>query len=58
MVIAFTKRQEDGGVRVIKVEAGREEEKEVIVRREIVSSKWKALNYDNISRDWNKNYSV
>ena len=58
MVIAFTKRQEDGGVRVIKVEAGREEEKEVIVRREIVSSKWKAWNYDNISRDWNKNYSV
>jgi len=58
MVIAFTKRQEDGGVRVIKVEAGREEEKEVIVRHEIVSSKWKAWNYDNISRDWNKNYSV
>ena len=57
MVMTY-KGQGNGGVKVIKVEAGREEEKEVIVRHEIVSSKWKAWNYDNISRDWNKNYSV
>jgi len=39
-----------------QVEGGREKEKEVIVRHEIVSSKWKTWNHDNFSRDWNKNY--
>jgi hypothetical protein len=58
MVIAFYKEQGKGGVKVIKVEGGREEEKEVIIRHEIVSSKWKTWNHDNFSRDWNKNYSV
>jgi hypothetical protein len=58
MVIAFYKGQGKGGVKVIKVEGGREKEKEVIVRHEIVSSKWKPWNHDNFSRDWNKNYSV
>ena len=48
----------NGGVKVIKLEGGREKEKEVIVRREVVSSKWKTWSYDNFSRDWNKNYSV
>ncbi len=32
---------------VIKVECGREKEKEVIVRHEVVSSKWKTWNHDN-----------
>jgi hypothetical protein len=45
-------------VKVIKVEGGREKEKEVIVRHEMVSSKLKRWNYGNFSRDWNKNYSV
>jgi hypothetical protein len=58
MVIAFYKGQGNGGVKVIKVEGGREKEKEVMVRHEIVSSKWKTWNHDNFSRDWNKNYSV
>jgi hypothetical protein len=58
MVIAFYKGQENGGVKEIKVEGGREKEKEVIVRHEIVSSKWKTWNHDNFSRDWKKNYSV
>ena len=58
MVIAFYKGQGKGGVKGIKVEGGREEEKEVIVRHEIVSSKWKTWNHDNFSRDWNKKYSV
>ena len=58
MVIAFYKRQGNGGVRVIKVEGGREKEREVIVRHEVVSSKWKTRNHDNFLRDWNKNYSV
>jgi len=58
MVIAFYKGQGNGGVEKIKVEGGREKEKEVIVRHEIVSSKWKTWNHDNFSRDWNKNYSV
>ena len=58
MVIALYKGQGKSGVNVIKVEGGREKEKEVIVRREIVSSKWKPWNHDNFSRDWNKNYSV
>jgi len=58
MGIPFYKGQGKGGVKVIKVEGGREKEKEVIVRHEIVSSKWKTWNHDNFSRDWNKNYSV
>jgi hypothetical protein len=58
MVIAFYKGQGNGGVKEIKVEGERQKEKEVIVRHEIVSSKWKTWNHDNFSRDWNKNYSV
>ena len=58
MVIAFYKGQGKGGVKVIKVEGGREKEKEVIVRHETVSSKWKTWNHDNFSCNWNKNYSV
>ena len=58
MVITLDKDLGNGGVRKIKVEGGREEEKEVIVRHEIVSSKWKMWNHDNFSRDWKKNYSV
>ena len=58
MVIAIDKSQGNGGAKEIKVEGGREKEKEVIVRHEIVSSKWKTWNHDNFSRDWNKNYSV
>jgi len=58
MVIPLDKSEEKGGVKVIKVEGGGEKEKEVIVRREVVSSKWKTWNHDNFSRDWNKIYSV
>jgi hypothetical protein len=54
MVIVSSKRRGNGGVKVIKVEGGREKEKEVIVRHEIVSSKWKTWNYDHLSGDWNK----
>jgi hypothetical protein len=54
MVIASSKRRGNGGVKVIKVEGGREKEKEVIVRHEIVYSKWKTWNYDHMSGDWNK----
>jgi hypothetical protein len=57
-VIAFYKRQGNGSVKEIKVEGGREKEKEVIVRHEVVSSKWKTWNHDNFSRYWNKKYSV
>ena len=57
MVMTY-KGQGNGGLKKIKVEGGREKEKEVIVRHEIVSSKWKTWNHDNFSRDWNKNYSV
>ncbi len=57
MAIAFYKGQGNGGVKVIKVEGGNEDGKEVIVRHEIVSSKWKKWNYDNFTRDWNKKYS-
>jgi hypothetical protein len=48
MVIPFCKEKGKGGVREIKVECGREREKEVIVRHEIVSSKWKTWNHDNL----------
>jgi len=58
MVISLYKGEGNGGVKVIRVEGGREKEKEVIVRHEVVSSKWKTWNHDNFSRDWNKNYSV
>ena len=55
MVITF-KGQGKGNVKKIKVEG--DKEKEVIVRHEIVSSKWKTWNHDNFSHDWDKNYSV
>jgi hypothetical protein len=58
MVIPSGKEQGKGGVKVIKVEGVGEKEKEVIVRHEIVSSKWKRWNHDNFPRDWNKNYSI
>ena len=58
MVIAFCKSQGKGGMKEIKVEGEMEKEKEVIVRHEIVSWKWKTWNYDNFSHDWNKKYSV
>jgi hypothetical protein len=54
MRIALDKDKGKGGVKVIKVEGGGEREKEVIVRREIVSSKWKRWNHANFSHDWNK----
>jgi hypothetical protein len=53
MVIASYKGQGNGVVKVIKVEGGREKEKEVIVRHEVVSSKWKRWNHDNFLRDRN-----
>ena len=56
MVIPLQKGQEK--VKEIKVEGEREKEKEVIVRHEIVSTKWKTWDHDNFSRDWNKNYST
>ena len=56
--MATGSEQEKGGVREIKVEGKREKEKEVIVRRGIVSAKWKKWNYNNFSHDWNKKYSV
>jgi hypothetical protein len=58
MVSAFNRRQGNGGVKVIKVEGGREKEREVIVRHEVVSSKWKRWNHDIFLHDWNKSYSV
>ena len=56
MVIALNKEKGKGGVKVIKVEGGREKETEVIVRHEIVSSKWKTWTHGNFSRDVNKTY--
>jgi hypothetical protein len=58
LVNAFYQRQGNGGVKEIKVEGEREKEKEVIVRHEVLSSKWKKWNDDNFSRHWNKNYLV
>jgi hypothetical protein len=58
MVIRLNKEQGKDGLRVIKVEGRRGKEKEIFVRHEIVSSKWKRWDYDNLSRDWNKKYSV
>jgi hypothetical protein len=58
MVIGCYKRQGNECVKEIKVEGEREKEKEVIVRHEIVSLKWKKWNYDNFSHDWNRKYSI
>ena len=57
-MVITCKGQWNGDMKKIKVEGGREKEKEVIVRHEVVFSKWKTWNHDNFSRDWNKNYSV
>jgi hypothetical protein len=58
MVIPSDKGQGKGGVKVIKVEGRREKEKEIIIRHETVSSKWKTWNHDKLLHDWNKNYSA
>jgi hypothetical protein len=58
MVIALDRGRGKGGMKEIKVEGEREKGKEVIVRHEIVSSKWKKWNDENFSRVRNKNYSV
>jgi hypothetical protein len=47
MVIAFNRGRRNGSVKVIKVEGGREKEKEVIIRHEGVTSKWKRWSYGN-----------
>jgi hypothetical protein len=58
MLITLDKERGKGGVKVIKVEGGREKEREIIVRHETASSKWKRWNHDAFSQDWNKKYSV
>jgi hypothetical protein len=45
-------------VKEIKVEGVSIEEKEVIVRHEISSVKWKRWNYGEFSRKWNKAYLI
>ena len=58
MIITLDKGQGNGDLKQIKVEGGREKEKQVIVRHKIASPKWKKWNYGDFSRDWNKNYSL
>jgi hypothetical protein len=58
MVMRLNKEQGKGRLKVIKVEGGREKEKEIFVRRDTISSKWKRWNHDNLLLDWNKNYFV
>ena len=48
MVIAMHKGQGNGGAKKIKVESERGKGKEIIVRYEIVSSKWKKWNDENL----------
>jgi len=55
-MVIMCKGQGNGGMKKIKVEGGREKEKEVIVRHEIVSSKRKTWNDDDFPREWNKTY--
>ena len=55
-MVITCKGQGDDDVKRIEVEG--DKEKEVIVRHEDVPTKWKTWNYDNISRHWNKKYSV
>jgi len=53
MVITY-KGQGNGDVKKIKVEG--DEEKEVTVRHEMVSLKWKTWNHEDFSPEWNKTY--
>ena len=46
--------QEKGGVKIIKVEAKRDEGKEVLVRHKIVPPKRKTWSYESFSREWNR----
>ncbi len=46
MVISSYKKQGKVDTKVIEVEDGMEEEKEVIVRHEVISSKWNLWNHD------------
>jgi hypothetical protein len=57
-MVITCKGQWNGDMKKIKVEGGREKEKEVVIRHEVVSSKWETWNHDNFLRDGNKNDSV
>ena len=43
-----------GDVTTINVGAQRDEGKEVTVRHEIISLKWKTWSYEHVSREWKK----
>jgi len=43
-----------GDVKIIKVEAKRDEGKEVLVRHKIVPPKRKTWSYESFSREWNR----
>lgn len=58
MAITIHKEQGNGGLKVIKVEGGKEKEKEVMVRHEMIFSKWKKRNNDYFLQGRNKIYSV
>lgn len=57
-MVITCKGQWNGDMKKIKVEGGREKEKEVVIRHEVVSSKWETWNHDNFLRDRNKNDSI
>ena len=55
-MVIICKGQGNSDMKKIEVEG--DNEKEVTVRHRNVPPKWKTWNYDNFSREWNKNYSV
>jgi hypothetical protein len=56
--MAIPMQKVQGKVNQIKAEGECEKEKEVIVHHEIGSPKWRTWDHDDISRDWQRNYSV
>ena len=58
MRIPLDRGKRKGGVKFVKVEGEREEEKEILIRHEMVFPKWKRWSHEKFSRAWNKSYSV
>ena len=58
MRIPLDRGKGKGGVKLVKVEGEREKEKEILIRHEMVSRKWKKWSYQNFSRTWSEKYSV
>ena len=58
MMTTLQNGRPSGDMGKVKIDGKGDKGKEVSVRHEIVSPKWKRWNYDDFSREWNKTYPI